>query len=200
MSGLSELFMQLAGHSPLWMLLALAILPGLGFPSIPLLLLCGAWGAALGIPLGIAGLAINSTWTYIIGRCVGLDWIHRLPFSHRLPRPRPIKHWKIIAFVRLLPGIPLFVQNYFLGALRVDYPLYLALSTLFQTFWVIALVTAGVGIVRQHTFLVLIAFALIAVYALIKYLLSRKRGAVDLDDPDEDSTNQPHSTENNPRP
>ncbi len=172
MDALTEFFIELAGHSPLWMLLALAILPGLGFPSIPLLLLCGVWGAAIGIPIGIVGLAINSTWTYCIGRMVGLEWIYRLPYSHRLPKRPAVSHWKVITVVRLLPGIPLFVQNYFLGALRVSYPLYVSLTTLYQSLWVVALVTAGVGIVRQHAITVIIAFTLVAVYALVKYLLS----------------------------
>ena len=183
MDGLNEFFLELAGHSPLWMLLALAILPGLGFPSIPLLLLLGVWGAGIGIPIGIAGLAINSTWTYFIGRMVGLEWIYRLPYSHRLPKRPAVSHWKVITVVRMLPGIPLFVQNYFLGALRVSYPLYVGLTTLYQSLWVVALVTAGVGIVRQHAITVLIAFALAGAYALVKYLLSSRR---DPDDPPEE--------------
>ncbi|MFP4202958.1 MAG: VTT domain-containing protein, partial [Opitutales bacterium] len=170
-----ELLLSVAAHNPFWALLALALLPGIGFPVTPLLLVCGAWGAGVGIPVGILGLAMNTTWVYFTGHAAGPAWIERLPFSDRLPRQRAGggAAWKITLFVRLLPGVPLFVQTLFLGALRVRFVSCLVVTTLYQAIWVVALVTAGVGILKQHTRVLLGAFFIVLFYMLLKYFFYR---------------------------
>lgn len=110
---------------------ALVILPGLGFPASALLLLTGiVWGSdATSCLLALAAIALNVIWTHTVAagpaRKLMVRWMgERLQPWFALPNKDLTK---IAWLLRVTPGMPLFVQNYSLGALGV--PLRISLLT-----------------------------------------------------------------------
>jgi uncharacterized membrane protein YdjX (TVP38/TMEM64 family) len=138
-----------------WLLfLAIAILPGLGVPNCPLMIVGGGAIAASGgeatmataLWATVGGVIVNILWTY---------WVAAYPMRTFL--------WKRVArsgswftglksdsvlFVTFLlhvtPGVPLFVQNYFPGVHRLTYWKYLAIAIPVQSLYTALIVlTSG---------------------------------------------------------
>jgi uncharacterized membrane protein YdjX (TVP38/TMEM64 family) len=130
-----EAFKQFVTHYgtqyPWAIFVALVILPGLGFPASALFLLAGiVWGSnATSCLLVLAAVALNVIWTHTVAagpaRKLMIRWMgERLQPWFALPNKDLTK---IAWMLRVTPGVPLFVQNYGLGALGV--PLRLSLLT-----------------------------------------------------------------------
>jgi uncharacterized membrane protein YdjX (TVP38/TMEM64 family) len=126
-----------------WVLfVALVFLPGLGFPAGALLLLAGiVWGSHYtSCLLALAAIALNVAWTHTLAagpaRKLMIRWMgERLQPWFALPRKDLLR---VAWLLRVTPGVPLFVQNYALGALGV--PLRLSLLTALP---VVSLYTCG---------------------------------------------------------
>jgi len=139
-----------------WVLfLAIAILPGLGVPNCPMLILCGTiMTAAFGVPeaigLAVAAVIVNILWTW---------WAAAYPLRSFLMdrvEPRVAQHVKshfqmseknvlaITFFLHVMPGVPLFIQNYFPGVHRLSYWKYLAIAIPIQSLYTALIVgTSG---------------------------------------------------------
>lgn len=140
----------LSGH-PGWLFAALVFLPGLPLPSSALLVLAGAvWSDRPLVACGICLLStlLNQSWTYWVAAKPGRGLIERLIRDGviRIPELPKGDELRLILILRLTPGMPLFVQNYVLGFLRVSYLLYAGLSILCTGVFASALVLSGAGI------------------------------------------------------
>jgi uncharacterized membrane protein YdjX (TVP38/TMEM64 family) len=120
---LKDWALELTRSHPLWLFAAIAILPGLGFPSSILLLLAGAtWGPnAKACLAAVSAIALNMAWTHalaagptrsLIRRFLPAKWLRWLDCPSRNRR-------QLTLILRITPGIPLFAQNYLLGLLGI---------------------------------------------------------------------------------
>ena len=111
--------------------LAIVILPGIGFPASPLLVLAGlVWGSSsASCGLALAAVALNIVWTHGLARGPGKTVVIRLlgnRWDHLSALPRTDLA-KMAWLLRITPGVPLFVQNYAIGVLGI--PLRFSLLT-----------------------------------------------------------------------
>ncbi len=164
---------------PWWLFAALVILPGLPLPASALMLLAGAvWHdeplTACGIALG--ALALNLCWTYAAAAWPARGLVERLLRSRqvKLPSLTGSSQLKLILILRLTPGMPLFIQNYALGFLRVHFGLYLALSMACSGAVTCGVVLTGAGLSDGRLTTVLAGLGLLIVGVLAVQLM-RKR-------------------------
>lgn len=120
---------------PVLLLVAVALLPGLGVPTTPLVMACGA----VGIPrhgvfptciATLAAIGIGMVWNYAIARFWLRDffagWLARR--KDKLPDGDSDNFLLFALLLRITPGVPLALQNYFLGFFRFPFGKYLAVS------------------------------------------------------------------------
>ncbi len=117
-----------------WLLFAgLVVLPGLPVPTSALLILAGTvWRdrPLVACAVCLTALALNMTWTYWLAARAGRGLVEKLlgATAYRVPELPQGNDLRMILILRLTPGLPLFLQNYLLGFLRVPFRLYLPVS------------------------------------------------------------------------
>lgn len=168
-------FQAFLSKEPLLLFLSIALLPGLGFPVSILFTIAGVvWGTSIqSCLIVIVALAINLTWTY---------WLMRSPIGG-LARSLIPEKWlmflkpeksgalKLILLLRLTPGMPLFVQNYVLGLLRVPFLTYLPLSLFLSSLWACGFVVSGGAIFRGQIGRAIAGFSLLVVAVVVTKLI-----------------------------
>jgi uncharacterized membrane protein YdjX (TVP38/TMEM64 family) len=135
---------------PLWLFLALVVLPGLPVPNSALLFLAGVvWrerpvDACL---IALVAMMMNLTWTYWLAAGFGRRTMERISgwLGFRIPEVRESNRLRLVLALKLTPGIPMFVQNYLCGFLRVPFRLYLLVSLACNGLIGMGFVLAGVG-------------------------------------------------------
>jgi len=145
-----ELAQDFLRERPLWLFLALVILPGLPVPTSALLFLAGVvWReqplqACL---IAILALTINLAWTYGLAAGFGRRTLDRLAAwcGFQIPELKETNRLRVVLALKLTPGIPMFVQNYLCGFLRVPFRLYLLVSLASNGLIGTGFVLAGVG-------------------------------------------------------
>ncbi len=144
-------FEAFLGERPIWLFAALVLLPGLPVPSSALLFLAGVvWrdrpGAACALVL--VAMALNLLWTYWLAAGMGRGLAGRLAsiFGAKVPEPSGSGHLRTLLVLKLTPGIPLFLQNYLCGFLRIPFRLYLPVSMLCNGLIAVGIVLSGVGL------------------------------------------------------
>ncbi len=148
-SNFEEFRSTLSAHP--WIALALLIvLPALPVPTSALLLLFGyVWrnDPWIAVPLGIGALLLNATWTYLLAaypaRKLFENLLSRLKIQ--LPDKTKFNPLKLTLILKLTPGIPMFLQNYSLGLLRVPFRIYLLCTLLSNGSLASAFILAGAG-------------------------------------------------------
>lgn len=146
-----ELAEDFLRERPLWLFLALVILPGLPVPTSALLFLAGVvWREQPLQACLIATLALtmNMVWTYWLaagpGRGMVGKWLEST--GTKLPETLPENRVRMTVILRLTPGIPFFLQNYVLGFLGVPFRTYLTVSLLCASLLACGFVLGGAGI------------------------------------------------------
>jgi len=166
---------------PIWLLLAIAVLPGLPIPAAPLLILAGAvltprFGVVVAVLMAWAALACNMAWTYWIAAGTGRRQVDRLLqlLDLRLPVLSPSNALRLALLVRVTPAIPLFLQNLSLGFLRVPFRVYLLVSVLVQLIYVTGFVVFGESLQSGSARLAVVAVALVVIAVVVMgYLRER---------------------------
>jgi uncharacterized membrane protein YdjX (TVP38/TMEM64 family) len=177
--GLKDGRVFLAKH-PLWLLLAMVVLPGVPFPSSVLFLMAGAvWGdrPLVACGYGLAALVVNQAWTYALAAGPAHDVVGRLlrRFGWKMPVVKSENVTDTLLVLRLVPGIPLFVQNYLLGLLRVPYGRYAWMSLVCNGPPVVGFILAGAGIADGRWKVALLGIAIL-VLAVVVVRVWRRRG------------------------
>lgn len=139
------------GDRPVWLFAALVVLPGLPVPSSALLFLAGVvWrerpGAACALVL--VAMATNLSWTYWLAAGMGRGLVVRVAsfFGVSVPEASGAGQLRTLLILKLTPGIPLFLQNYLCGFLRVPFRLYLPVAMLCNGVIAVGIVLSGVGL------------------------------------------------------
>jgi uncharacterized membrane protein YdjX (TVP38/TMEM64 family) len=175
---------------PIWLLLAIAILPGLPVPAAPLLILAGAvltprFGVVMAVLMAWAALACNMAWTYWAAAGPGRRQVDRLLhlLDIRLPTLSASNALRLTLLLRVTPAIPLFLQNLSLGFLQVPFRAYLLVSVLVQLVYVTGFVVFGESLQSGSGRLAAVAVALVVVAVVVTgYLRERLSRRVDLRD------------------
>lgn len=163
--------------------LAMALLPAVGLPITPFLLLAGA---TFGVSTALIGTAIaiaaNFTLCYWIGRS-GLRprllslldrFGYNLPDFNAADQP-PARAVRFAALLKVAPGVPAFIKNYGLGAAHVPYGIALVVTLLISGAYAAALIVLGESVFEHDLGRGAIALAVIAVLAGIVWWRGRKR-------------------------
>ena len=165
---------------PLWFFVALVILPGGPFPASVLFLMAGVvWREQplLACGYGLAALALNQAWTYALAAGPAHDVVARVlaGFGWKMPVLKTENVTDTLLVLRLVPGIPLFVQNYLLGLLRVPYGRYAWVSLLCNGPHVIGFVLAGVGIADGRWKVALLGIAILVLAVVVVRVVRRRK-------------------------
>ncbi len=174
-----------------WLLFfAIALLPGLGVPNCPLLIICGtSMTAALGhwqaIGLAVAAVIVNILWTW---------WVAAFPLRQFLCQRvgnrvgKYLKHTDqhqerniltITFLLHVTPGVPLFVQNYFPGIHRLNYWKYLAIAIPVQSLYTALIVgSSGQIFLALKSSLLLVLIAALAAGAVALHRRHNKSTAL----------------------
>ncbi|MFM2197452.1 MAG: hypothetical protein RLZZ505_884 [Verrucomicrobiota bacterium] len=167
-----ELAQDFLRERPLWLFLALVVLPGLPTPTSALLFLAGVvWReqplqACL---IAILALTINLAWTYGLAAGFGRRTLDRLAAwcGFQIPELKETNQLRVVLALKLTPGIPMFVQNYLCGFLRVPFRLYLLVSLTSNGLIGTGFVLAGVGFGDGKLVPALAGFFLVILGALV---------------------------------
>lgn len=118
---------------PVTFFMAMAVLPAVGFPLLPFALTAGpAFGPSLGIVevILLSALAVMANAALAYG--IAARWL--APFVERrrgrLPLPSAGTTFHLVFILRLVPGLPFWVQSYLLGLFRAPFLPYMVVSTL----------------------------------------------------------------------
>lgn len=156
-----------AGPVPFFV--AMALLPGLGFPLSAFLFAAGpVFGPTLGVVPVIAyaflAIAVDVALYYWIAARALRPLIERLVVRFGYKLPTIPAHALIPAiFLLRVPPTPFFLQNFILGLARVPFGPYLLVTLLVQAATVIGMVTLGDAIMRGDRWLIAGAIAVLFV-------------------------------------
>lgn len=160
---------------------AMAVLPFFGVPVSPFLLSAGAlFAPTLGpwtvIALGLAAMGFNIAVSYWFAAVALRPWMERIVgwLGYKIPQVPAGGGWQFTMLLRLVPGVPFFVQNYLLGLARVPFGSYLGISLAVPTVHLSIAVFAGDALAEGSGVKLTIAGGLFAVVCVGLYYF-RKR-------------------------
>ena len=159
------------------LLAAQVVLPLVGVPVSPIWVATGVRAGALwGTVLSAGALAVNLSLGYWLARA----WLRQPIEAWLRARGRSVppisgeEETLWILLVRATPGIPLFMQNYFLGLAQVRFSRYFFVSFPVQLVYLIAFVSLGHAVKDSNVWRGLLAVSGLAA-AAVAILLIRRR-------------------------
>lgn len=161
---------------PAFLIVAIAILPLVGVPVSPFLILSGVrLGPLWGTVASCGALLINATLGYWLAAGWFRSGIEKL--LARRGRTVPVlakeDEWKFILVCRITPGFPLPLQNYVLGCARVNFTRYILLSLPAQWAYAFAFAYFGESLTHGSAWRIALAVSLLVALALTVSLLRR---------------------------
>ena len=159
-----------------WMfVLAMSLLPVVGFPIAAFYLFAGAvFGFWEGWLYCLLSLAINMSLSYFVARYCLHEALTKLlkKGGYTLPDLSEVNEFRFTFLLRTVPGPPFPVQNYLLSLLGVRFPVYIIISLLAQGTIAAGMVACGGALPETVTMgHVLVGMALLSVLIGIKALL-----------------------------
>lgn len=180
-----ELFHGVIGflrENPWALILALATLPGMGFPISPLLFLFGVvlaprYGMITACAIGIVAQSFCTTWTYLLSsgplRGVLKKVVSR---KHELPQLTDSNAIRLCLIMRITPGIPYAIQNVVLGVVGMKPKPYLLVSIPITAMWTVGFIVTSGALFKGHAGLAIAGvLLLVAMILLTKMLRQRTR-------------------------
>jgi uncharacterized membrane protein YdjX (TVP38/TMEM64 family) len=161
---------QLQDSHPMWLIAALVVLPLVGMPISPLWILTGIrFGPAWGVAVGAATMLANITLAYHMAAHLLSRPIHALLRRRGLTMPSvpADDQSKFILLCRIAPGVPMLLQSFILGSVRVDFRRYILISFPVLTAFCAAFVIGGDALVHSDWWFGLLAFSLFLALLLI---------------------------------
>lgn len=163
---------ELGRINPIYLILAIAILPTFGIPVSFLYIVAGlAYGFILGLLYSIIGVTINTSLCYWLANSFMKEWIIQLLHKrgHKLIQIPPKEYTTMTLAVRLMPGIPLAAQSYLLGLAGVPFIRYALLTLPVEIFWATFFILPTKTFVAQKTqSFILVGVGIIVLCLIIK--------------------------------
>ncbi|MGZ0654565.1 TVP38/TMEM64 family protein [Coraliomargarita sp. W4R53] len=167
-------------HVSGWMfVLAMSLLPVVGFPIAAFYLFAGAaFGFWEGWFYCLVSLAINMSLSYFVARYCLHEALGKLlqKGGYTLPDLSEVNEFRFTFILRTVPGPPFPVQNYLLSLLGVRFPIYISISLLSQGAIAAGMVACGGALPESITMgHVLVGMALLSVLIGMKVLLTWRK-------------------------
>jgi uncharacterized membrane protein YdjX (TVP38/TMEM64 family) len=185
-AGMSRGIQVCRDAGPLPFFAAMAVLPAVGFPLSPFIVMAEpVFGPALGTGRvaadAIVALAANATLSYAAARGLLRPLAAKLVdrMGYRLPEMGSGGAWELTLLVRIVPGPPVFIQGWLLGLARTPFGIYLTVSTLVQSAYLAGLFFLGDALKSGDRLDLLVPLGIflavgLAMHRLRKRLLGRK--------------------------
>ncbi len=162
----------------------MSVLPAIGVPMTPLFILAGAtFGPGIGLLGSLVALALNLTLCYWIANVMRPRFASLLRrFGYELPSPEARKKnaVRFTLAVKVAPGVPAFVKNYWVGVSGVDFLVYFGLSMLTTGLYAAMLIVLGEAVVKHSTGpAILIAAAALALGLAVRWWRGRQADDAD---------------------
>ena len=163
---------------PLPFFSAMAILPAVGVPLTPFLILAGAVFGTRSALIGTAiAVGLNLTLCYFAARSLRplLGNLLRR-FSYDLPdfKERGSSAVRFTLAVKAAPGVPTFIKNYGLALAGVPFPLYFGLSMAMTAIYAVLLIFIGESLLEHRPDQALIVAGLLAIGGAAWWLRRRR--------------------------
>lgn len=175
--------MALGSAHPLWVLVAMVLLPLGPFPASVLFILAGnRFGSLGGFTIGLLALAGNMSLGYWLARHLLRGPLERWLKKQGRPVPTfdPANELRFLLVFRITPGMPLFLQNYVLGLAGVRFTRYLAVSLAAQAPYVFAFTWFGESLSQSSSWKLVLAIvgliAAVIITNLVRRLLRQSSG------------------------
>ncbi|MFA6959881.1 MAG: hypothetical protein WC205_03910 [Opitutaceae bacterium] len=164
---------------------AMVVLPMVGFPLSAFIFSAGpvfapTLGAGTVIGCGIAALALNVTISYWFAAFAMRPWLERLIvwLGYKVPVLPANRAWEANLLLRVVPGVPFFLQNYVLGMARVQFGIYLLVSVGVVSVHLTVAVLAGDALMKGDRTKLIIAGVLFAIVGTGLHFLRKRLMAV----------------------
>jgi uncharacterized membrane protein YdjX (TVP38/TMEM64 family) len=175
---------EIRAGGPLVFCAAIVALPAVGAPLSAFTLVAGeAFSRQMTMPGVLAAVllsvAANLALTYWLARYALRPALSALArrYGYVIPAVTPANALSIALVLRLTPGPPFFMQSYILGLAAVPFRLYMVVSFLCITPWVVAFVVLGKGIFNGDFKLLIYGVgAIVAATAIVHMLRKRYAG------------------------
>lgn len=175
------------GASPVPFFLALAVLPAIGVPTTPFMVVAGAtFGVVVGLIGTIIAFAINLCIGYAIAHSALRPRLEKLfaRFDYKVPdfTKGGRSAWRFALGIKLTPALPTFAKMYVLAVTAVPFPIYFGVSLGISSLFAVAWIVLGDSLLAHdldHATLAAIAVVVLAVFAVVWW---RKRRGVSDDD------------------
>lgn len=177
---LLEAGMDFLKQNPWALVLAVATLPGIGFPISPLLLLFGVvlaprYGMIPTCAIGIAAQSFCTTWTYLLSSGPLRGVLKKIVSRKReLPQLTHKNAIQLCLIMRITPGIPYALQNVVLGVVGMRAKPYLLVSIPITAMWTIGFIVTGGAIFKGHAGLAIAGVLLLVAMILLTKMLRQK--------------------------
>jgi uncharacterized membrane protein YdjX (TVP38/TMEM64 family) len=156
--------------SPVPFFLAMAVLPAIGVPLSPFMIVAGAtfgvWGGLVGT---IVAIALNLCLCYAIAHSKLRSYILSLfaRFDYKVPdfTAGGRRAWRFAAAVKLTPAVPAFAKAYILAVTAVPFVIYFVVSLGISSAFAVAWIALGDSLLAHdvsHTTLAAIALLVLA--------------------------------------
>ncbi len=178
--GLGEQAFEYLKDHPWALLLVVATLPGIGFPSSPLLLMMGVvlvprYGIPLACVLGTAALSICTIWTYLLSYGPLRGVLRRIVSRYReLPQLNDSNALRLALILRITPGVPYALQNVVLGVVGMRLKPYLIVSIPITALWTTGFVVTGGAIFEGRVGLAISGLLLLIALITATKMLQKK--------------------------
>ena len=163
--------------------LALLLTGGLPIPLSPVIIVVAVlftnqYGLLPALLLCYSAMVLNMIWTYFVSAYPMRNLFEKLleTFSGKFPEIPDTHKSKVALIVRITPGFPFFLQNYFLGVSRVPFGKYLLISMGIQAFYTTGFVVGGGAIFEGKAGLAIMALCLLVIFGVIvNWIRSRNK-------------------------
>lgn len=168
---------------PALVYLSLLLASGLPVPFSPFLILAGVTFTNLfGLPLALvicySAIVLSMIWTYFVSAYPMRRLFERIigAFASKFPEIPEEHQSKVALIIRITPGIPFFLQNYFLGVTRVPFVKYLVISMAIQAFYTTGFVVGGGALFEGKAGLAIAAASVLVILGIaIKWLRGKNK-------------------------
>jgi uncharacterized membrane protein YdjX (TVP38/TMEM64 family) len=160
--------------------LAMAVLPAIGIPLTPFLLVAGAtFGVAVGLIGSVVAIAINLCIGYAIAHSKLRPRVTALfeRFDYKVPNftAGGRAAWRFSFAVKVAPALPAVAKMYLLAVTAVPFPIYFIVSLLITSVFAVAWIVLGGSLVAHDLNHATIAAIVIAVLVVIALIWWRRR-------------------------
>ncbi len=161
--------------------LAIFILPLFFLPVTPIYFIAaariGEYSYAEVLLICLIGVTANIVVSFFVSRKFGLFFRRILSRKAiRIPTLSKTEDYELTLLMRMIPGNPLTVQNYVLGAANVAFPAYLIISLPIQYIQIATYIYFGEGIFEGGFSKIILGSSLLLVIAIIARILEKRYG------------------------